>query len=275
MKKILLAFDGSHYSEGALEFAKRLNQKNPIFLAGIFLPQIDYSALWSYSGGSKLGSLFIPLVEDEDSIAVQANITRFESFCHENNIECQTHTDFFDFALPELKKESRFADLLILSSEKFFEQASAGVPNEYLKETLFGVECPVIVVPEKFDFPTNNILAYDGKESSVYAIKQFTYLFPELSSNETILIYANEKDGGDLPHHENIKELISHHFQKFSLYYLEANPGKHFPTWLKDQHASILVTGAFGGSGLSRLFHKSFTADVIRDHRLPVFIAHK
>jgi hypothetical protein len=208
MKKILLAFDGSHYSEGALAFAKRLHEKSPVFLAGLFLPQIDYSALWSYSGGGKTGSLFIPLLEDDDSIAVQANIMRFEKFCEENKIEYTTHKDFLGFALPELKKESRFADLVILSSEKFFEQAGSDGPNDYLKETLFDVECPVVVIPEKFDFPEINILAYDGKESSVYAIKQFAYLFPELAGNETMLLYVNSGENKDMPHQNEISELV-------------------------------------------------------------------
>ena len=56
MKKVLVAFDGHHFSEGALEFARKLNEKNPLVLVGVFLPQVDYSALWSHSGGGKAGS---------------------------------------------------------------------------------------------------------------------------------------------------------------------------------------------------------------------------
>ena len=275
MKKILLAFDGSHYSEGALEFARMLHEKNPVFLAGIFLPQIDYSALWSHSGGGKSGSLFIPLVEDEDTLAVQENINRFEKYCNSRKIEYKIHKDFFDFAVPELKKESRFADLVILSSERFFEQAGTESANTYLKEALHGVECPVVVVPEKFEFPINNILTYDGKEGSVYAIKQFAYLFPEFSTNETLLVYASEKEGEEIPQESYIMELTSRHFKKLSLCKLDANPKKNFLPWLKDKEAAIVIGGAFGGSGLSKMFHKSFMTDIITEHRLPVFIAHK
>src|SRR5687767_7887011 len=112
MKKILLAFDGSHFSEGALEFARQLHNINPVYLAGIFLPQINYSALWSHSGGGKAGDLYIPLLEDEDAVAVQENIRRFEEYCIAHDIEFTVHKDFSDFALPQIKQESRFADLL-------------------------------------------------------------------------------------------------------------------------------------------------------------------
>jgi hypothetical protein len=275
MKKVLLAFDGSHYSEGALEFARQLYEKNPFLLAGIFMPQIDYSALSNYSGVGKTGSLFIPLVEDEDTTAVQENIQRFEDYCRKKGIEYRVHKDFYDFALPELKKETRFADLLILSSERFYKQAGTKEPNDYLEEALFGAECPVVVIPETFDFPVNNILTYDGKKESVYAIKQFAYLFPELADNDTLLVYANEKGNDELPHQVNIEELTARHFTKLTLCKLEVNPKKQFPAWLENKKAAIIISGAFGGSSFSKLFHKSFMADVIRQHRLPVFIAHK
>ena len=48
MKTIILAFDGVHFSEGAFEFARRLNESQPVLLTGVFLPQAELSNLWSY-----------------------------------------------------------------------------------------------------------------------------------------------------------------------------------------------------------------------------------
>src|SRR5574338_569740 len=185
MKKILLAFDGSHFSEGACGFAKNLNEKNPILLVGAFLPQVDYANLWSYSGGGMTGPLFIPLVEGEDSEAVKKNVERFESFCEKNGIEFRVHKDFYDFALPELRKESRFADLLLLGGETFYENIGTDEPNDYLKDALHGVE------------------------DSVFAIKQFAYLFPEFTDNKTILVYVNEKGEERFPEEVSIEELVA------------------------------------------------------------------
>lgn len=274
MKKILLAFDGSHFSEGVLDFSLRLHQLSPVFVAGVFLPQIDYSALWSRSGGGRSGSLYIPLVEDEDTNEVRTNMVRFENFCKNNKMDYRIHKDFFDFAVPELKKESRFADLLVISSQRFYEQAGTTEPNDYLKEVLHDVECPVVVVPEKFNFPNKNILAYDGKEESVFAIKQFAYLFPELMNNETMLVYATNKDE-QIPNEENMEELCRRHFRQLSIFRLGAEPKKAFPEWLKDKDDAIVICGSFGRSSFSQLFHKSFISDVIKDHQLPVFVAHK
>lgn len=221
------------------------------------------------------GSSFVPLVEDADAGAVKANIKRFESFCHTNDIQYKIHKDYFDFAVPALKKEARYADMLIVSSEVFYEQAGTESPNDYLKELLHGVECPVIVIPEKFEFPQSNILSYDGSESSVYAIRQFACLLPELAGNQTILVYAKERNNEDFPDEPNIRELVDYHFPHTTWFRLEATSREHFATWLAEQKGAILVSGAFGRSGLSMLFRKSFITDVISDHRLPVFIAHK
>jgi hypothetical protein len=68
MKKILLAFNGSHFSNTAVEFAEKLNEKKPILLTGAFLQQVDYANLISYWGGGSAGPLYVPLVEDESSV---------------------------------------------------------------------------------------------------------------------------------------------------------------------------------------------------------------
>jgi hypothetical protein len=205
---------------------------------------------------------------------VQENIKRFGDYCIKNGIEYRVHKDFDDFALPELKKETRFADLLIISGETFYKNSGSDEPSEYLKEALHGVECSVIVVPEDIQFPDTNILAYDGSASSVYAIKQFAYLFPELTGNETVLVYANEKENEELPDQVNIEELASRHYNNLVISKVHADPKNFFHSWLQEKRNSILVSGAFGRSGFSRLFHKSFISDIIKEHKLPVFISH-
>ncbi len=270
---MLLAFDGKHFSEGAFEFARSINELNPVLLTGVFLPQVNYANLWSYADGMN-GPIFIPFVEGETEETMAANVERFGNLCKKNNIEYRVHKDFTDFALPGLKKESRFADLLIIGSESFYENLAPGEPNEYLKDAMHGMECPVIIVPEKYDFPKTNILSYDGSESSVYAIKQFAYLFPELITNKTLLVYAKKGIENDIPDIAYIEELAARHFPDLTITKLDINPKKHFNAWLNEMKTAIVVSGSFGRTGLAGLFHKSFISEIIKDHRIPVFITH-
>ena len=274
MRKILLAFDGVQFSEAAFDFARQLNENTPVLLTGVFLPKVSYANLWSYADG--VGApMFVPPMEDSDDEKTELNIEKFELLCQKHKIEYRTRKDFTDLALPELKRESRFADLLIIGGEKFYENFGSGEPNNYLKEALHKVECSVIIVPENYTFPTINILAYDGTESAVFAIKQFAYLLPEFTTNPTLLTYANIDGTNTIPYEAYIQELAARHFTDLTISKLDIESKKYYATWLSDKKSAIIVAGSFGRSTLSQMFSKSFVADIINNHKVPVFIGHK
>jgi hypothetical protein len=273
MKKILLVFDGAHFSEGAFEFSRVMNELQPLLLTGVFLPQADYGGLFN-NADAITTPLNIPVMDINKEI-IQKNISRFRAHCENQGIEYRMHEDNLGFVLPELKNETRFADLLVIGSESFYNYIAIREPNEYVQATVHGSESPVLLVPEKFTFPVNNILCYDGGESSVYAIKQFAYLFPELTKNPSLLIYARRDTDTEIPDNIKMEELVSRHFPDLTITSLELEPRKNFYEWVSEKEGSIIVSGSFGRSLLSRLFKKSFASGLISDHRLPVFIAHK
>jgi len=277
MKKVLLAFDGSNFSEGAFEFARRLNDFEPILATGVFMPQVDYANLWSYAAAANAGTglAYIPLIEEEESDLVRNNVQRFEELCQKNGIAYRVHQDLFDFALPELKKESRFADVIILGGELFYKGISETNQFLYLRDAIHATESPIIIVPEKYEFPTTNVLAYDGSSESVYALKQFAYLLPDLAKNPTLLVYSEGDQDKDFPSKQQIVELATQHYRDLTFYKLELNPRKFFNTWITNEKGSILICGSFSRSAFSQLFKKSFIRDIIIDHKIPVFIAHK
>ncbi len=274
MRKIILAFDGFHFSEGAFAFAKMLNEKNPILLTGVFLPQMSYANLWAYADGAGT-PLFVPVLDEDDTEKITSNVSRFEQMCVHSGIEYTVRKEFSDLALPELKKESRFADLMIIGGEKFYEGMGTGEPNTYIKEALHELECCVVVVPEKFTEPSINVLAYDGSESSVYAIRQFAYLLPELCANPTLLTYANSDGSNKIPFEPYIEELAARHFSDLTISKLELDAKKYYSTWVGDKSAAIVAAGSFARSGISQLFKKSFVTEIIKNHKVPVFIGHR
>jgi hypothetical protein len=135
----------------------------------------------------------------DDEPAILKNIEHFEHVCQINGISYRVHKNFLDPALPEVTKETRFADVMILSGELFYKGVILNNHFAYLKAALHATECSVLIVPEKYEFPDNNILAYDGSEESVFAIKQFAYVFPELAKNKTLLVYQDDRDEKDFP----------------------------------------------------------------------------
>lgn len=272
MKKILLVFDGTHFSEGSFKMASFLNELEPALVIGVFLQPIDYRDIVGYTGVGNGGPITIsPYHIDED--VKKKNVNRFELKCQHAGIEYRTHMDTDLFALEELQMETRFADLMILSSELFYENIGKDQPNEYLKKVMRQTECPILLVPEQYNLPTKLLLTYDGKADSVFAIKQFTYLFPQLNNWETKLITIEDEDE-PLPHQELIEELAAKHFSNLTIEAVSSETAGSFTNWLAEQDNILLVAGAYGRSELSNLFKKSFLAEVIEQKKTSIFIAH-
>ncbi|RYG40522.1 MAG: hypothetical protein EOO01_27150, partial [Chitinophagaceae bacterium] len=191
MKKILLVFDSHHYPQSLLDFVVNLHQLKPLSVTAVFLSPMDFSALWAFpivpgSAG--------PYIAGQDDVALDEkkmhdHIQRFEATCVKNDITFRVHNDTSGLVFEEIKKESRFADLMLISSEHFYN-VFGDQPNEYMKEVLHTSECAVLLLPDSFVFPKRLLLAYDGSASAVFAIKQFAYLLPELSNLDTTLVYG-------------------------------------------------------------------------------------
>ncbi len=274
MKKIVILFDGQNFSRAAFDFAARLNEQNPVLLAGVFLPSVDYTKMVYYLGGIDGAMLNAEMEIEADEKAMEANIAVFKELCVANNIEHRVHATIKGTILEGITHETRYADLVILSSDLFYRNLGDRGRNRQLEKTIHLAECPVVVLPEQYTFPESIILAFNGSESSMFAIKQFAYLFPELSGLRTMVVYATRKTA-DMPDFDYIKEYAARHYPDLTFFKLAVDPDEYFNTWITDVKASMLVAGAFGRSVLSESFFHSFTEDIISTHKLPVFIAHK
>ncbi|NLR57493.1 universal stress protein [Chitinophaga polysaccharea] len=273
MKKVLLAMDGAHFSRGAFEFAYKLNDITPLLLIGTFLPKMDFSPSWNEALLS--GSVFEPTLEGYSDELVKENIALFEKECVRKHIEYRVHKVTYYASLQDLRKETRFADLLILGSEKFYENRGTETPNEYLKMALHSAECPVLLIPEHSYFPENIVLAYDGSEQATFAIKSFCNLMPELSGKNAILVYAVNNENAEIPDMQLVEELVARHFVNLTIHTLKGASPKHFDAWIAGIEKPMLVCGSYSRTTLSELFRKSFATEVITGHGMPVFIAHE
>ena len=273
MLKIIIAFDGQHFTEGAMSMANWLNNRNPVLVTGIFLSPVDYREIIGYSGMG-MGAPVFTMPLDTDDILVNETMEKFSAYCDKHHLEYTMHKDTDLFALAELIQETRFADCLIISSELFYENIDKEQPNEYLRKALHESECPILLVPENFEAPETILLSYDGKASSVYAMKQFAYLFPDFCNMGTLLFNTGE-EGDQLPKKDLLEEFAARHYQPITIEKISLSDKEQLKKWMTGKKNAILVSGAFGRGELSNFLKKSFVTDVIREHRLPVFVAHR
>jgi nucleotide-binding universal stress UspA family protein len=274
MKKVLLAFDGRHFSKGICDFVIQMNINQPVMAVAMFLPPVDYIELLYSFAGLPASPLYIAQAGEADEELISKHISHFKSICEENGITYKIHTDFTKHVVSRVKEETRFADLLVLGSKSFYKNLGEETQDDYITNVLHKAECPVVLIPGEYREPENIILAYDGSEQSVFAIKQFAYMFPEFHGKQALLIYFNP-GRTDVPERNYIEELASIYYAHFSIFKLKIGTQKDLEKWIPENGNSILVAGAYGRSLFSDLFRKSFISEIIHDHNLPIFVAHK
>lgn len=275
MKKILLVYDGNMYVPELLDFALKLNRYSPVSVTGVFLSPMDFSALWSFPVVPGTSATYVNGPEEmqlQDGLMEKA-VKDFENRCNMEGVLYKVRTNTDGLVFEAIQKESRFADLMIIGSEHFYKQFGEQ-PNEYLREILRTSECAVLLLPDNYKFPERIMLAYDGSESSAFAIKQFAYLFPELRKKKTLLVYADEQVK-DEPDRELIRELVIRHYPDMSVLLIQTEGREGLAQWFNNQEDALIVAGSFGRSALSQLFKKSFLTQLIQEQKLPLFISHK
>jgi hypothetical protein len=272
MKKILFLCDGDNFSEASFEFIRQLSVNETITVKGLFFTPIDTDQLISIS--------YIPIAEpyvrlkEHEKEMVQKSQQRFTQASEDAGLRHQIHSFTNEWTREIIEKESRYADLIVLSGELFCCDVPDRQPNYFMEETLRLAECPVIVVPEKFRAIERIAIAYDGKKASMFALKQFANLFPNLMELPADIVHIKNDQGDEIPNRDLLLEYTKAHFEAQYTSKLHFDPKKYFANWLDDKKNVFLVTGSFSRSAFSNMLRESFTTEIISRHSCPIFIAH-
>lgn len=273
MKKILIACNGGFFPEAAFKMIAGMNEVEPVLLTGVFLSSIDVASLPLAAAGVEGMTAYNMLVGEDDE-GIKTAIQHFEKLCQANGIEYRVHRDTDKNCVFELEKETRFADLLFLSEDRFYANQGFSQPNAILEESLHRAECPVVLIPETAKAVEQLILTYDGSAESMFAIRQLAILMPGLCRLPATMVYIDE-NGGPVPDEPLLTEYLARHFPGLTIESLDFDPRKYFSTWLSEKKNSMVVAGAYGRGLVSNIMKKSFIASVIEEHQVPLFVAHR
>jgi nucleotide-binding universal stress UspA family protein len=277
MKKIIAAFDGTKYSEGASKYAIELAKATNSLLVGIFIQDMRYlNFTYAYAWDQPfIDFTTIEATQQEEKEKVELNISLFKHACEARGVHHKVHLDK-GVPLQEILKESVFADVIVIDENTGFFTMGESAPSPFLKDLLVDSHCPVLIVPHHYEFFDKVVLCYDGSPSSVYAIKQFAYLFPELEDLKTTVVSVNESSTNHLKDGRNFKDLIHAHYKETDYEVMHGDPGDQIINYLRNcgGHA-IVIMGSYGRNAVSRLFQSSLSNRVIKELNLPVFITHQ
>lgn len=259
MKKILFLMNGSGIDMPALDFACYIAKLSRSRLTGVFL-----------EGDSGEKALY-QVASDQE---VTTNIKRFREACICRETVSLVHRDR-GLPLSEVITESRFADLIIIEPELVASAAYRHTPGHFVKEVLTASECPVLIAPYSFDGIEELVFAYDGTASSVFAIKQFSLLFPELRAQKAVVFNVGKEDNGVIGYQFKMKEWLQAHFMEMEYVVRKGDPADQLFGYLLEKKKALVVMGAYGRNLLSRLFMPSKARLVVKTIDLPLFITHR
>lgn len=270
MKKILvinnIITSPAHLIAFAIDTAKEISGE----LHGIFINESIEPAELNYPFPNDMESTEIPLAEEsiqeENTDLLNAQIKLFKDECLAAGVACKAslaHT------LEEVLNLSRESDVIIT-------EVNTDYPHFSLKDLLTSARCPVFVVGANKPVIEKVILAFDGSESSKYAIQKFKDLFPHFCPLPAFLVTINLSPLEIVEQKDFIYNLLPGYFPNLKIEELTGAEKEELHRFLKQHDSnSLIVMGAFGRSAVSRLFHPSLANTVLEEGSISLFNAHE
>lgn len=277
MEKILLALDPQNMNMSAIDFACYISRLTHSRLTGVFLEDVlsgNRPISQTMQGSPYPNSISMTKPAEEEKTSVTADsIRHFKLSCDCRGVATLVHRDR-GVPSAEISEESRFADLIIVDADTSFTRSNEPPPGRFVKDVLVDSECPVIIAPYSFYGLDDIYFFYNGTRSSVFAIKQFTYLFPELKEKKVTVVSASKNGEETLAEQFKMKEWMKNHYTDVEYVLLNGDPSDELFGYLIEKKNGIVVMGAYGRGMLSRFFKPSHARLIVKSINLPIFISH-
>ena len=271
MRKILLAINALDLNTPSIDFACYIAALTKSKVTGVFLENVLNEEITEDAYVSRLNEN--ELSHNQRQAIVDQNIQLFKNICQEKGIAACIHRDR-GMPATEIIEESRFADLIIVEPDMSFKKKLEGSPSGFVKDILVEAECPVIISPQSFDGVDEIMFSYNGSKSSVFAIKQFTYLLPELRNKKITLVEVNKSNELTVRSKPKIFEWLKNYYSDVHYEILYGEAEEELFKHVFEKRNIMLVMGAYGRNPISSFLKESRAALIVRTTNLPIFITH-
>ncbi len=277
MKKIIVALDGLKLAKSAVQYAVALAARQQAHLVGVFLDDVTHHSytIYELTGPEGVAEEKRAVLEEGDIEKRALAVEEFKIACDNASINYSIHHDR-NIAMQELLHESIYADLLIIQSRETLTHYPEEPPTRFVRELLEGVQCPVLVVPDQYKAIQKVSILYDGEPSSVFATRMFCYVLAELKLEETEVVTVNKLgQSGHVPDNRLMKEFMKRHLPDARYTVLKGDPETEILRHLRSYGGNnLLVLGAYRRGMVSRWFRPSMADLLIKEVKMPLFIAH-
>jgi hypothetical protein len=273
MKKILLLLDILHSPTPVLTSVIHIASAAGALVEVIFLHRVHFLVDIVYPLGTDLPSL---QADEEADKQLLADNTQLISDTFSSAKIKFLIAGYEPVSLDDLLMNSAFSDLIITDARTNISDFLYAPVNVSIKDLLADAHCPLLLLREDGMPPDKLILAYDGSYSSIYAIKNFRYLFPNLSFLPAFLVTINSNEKKGIAHGDMLKHWAPYHFHDLKVEVLSGRPAGVLPNFVNQLNGKpLVVMGAYGRSSISRLFHQSLANAVLEKTGASLFTTHE
>ena len=254
-----------------------LQKQSNAHLVGISLEDFIYRSfkLYDMLDDKAFSEVKMKRLIEKDKKTRKISSLKFEAACQNAGINYSVHHDK-NIALKELLHESIYADLLIIDSAETLTHYKEDLPTRFIRDLLADVQCPVLLVTNKYKPIQKIVLLYDGEPSSVYAIKMFSYMTGAFKDLPTEAVTVKKSDQTlHVPDNKLMKEFMKRHFPAADYIVLKGDAESEIVKHLELQKQNtLIVAGAYRRGTVSRWFRESMADVLMKNLKYPLFIAH-
>jgi nucleotide-binding universal stress UspA family protein len=277
IKSILLAIDGSNYTEAILKYGIDLAKKIDAHLR--VLTVIDIRIFeWAVAIGVEGFAPIIPsttyqeesqkLLEDK----AEKVLERASKVLKKADVSFEVEK-VGGSPVEIICDRSKLTDLLIMGSRGEFGSWRDKMLGATLEATTRICIKSIMVTERDYKKVSNILVAYDGSNNSNKALPWAGYLAQQFNVPMTILTVDSDSENANAILKEATDYLVSYKLKKVDTMVKDGEAEKEIVETCKDIKADLVIMGSYGHSRIREAILGSTTVQVMRMSPVPVLMA--
>jgi hypothetical protein len=274
VKQIILLYASPENSENALQVCMKIAKKERARVHVVELRHRAATPQFQYPFSNDLTLTQAPVYEGmiipEDPGTTNQALKYFSQRFSAAGISFTHSSD--DIFLDQIIEQTIYADLLIADAHLNIGEYLTAPIDATLQKLRSRAQCPFYLANDRGTEIEKIVLAYDGKATSMQAIKQFTYLFPDASELPVAVVSILESGQESLEQEALLKRWLDEHFSSATIHVLHGKITESLLEFAAAQQENILfVMGNHSSDLITSLFHKSTGPEVLKQIHRAVF----
>ncbi len=272
LKRVLVALGGSEYMESAMEAAVRIARRNGAEVVGLAV--MDETLVDPVQaapiGGSAAAAELRDSRQQSVAEAMDEAIARFETVLDESGLPGRALRADGD-AQECLVDAMKLADIGIVGIRHAFDYGTVNHADDFLARVARAAHRPILAMPTVAGEAKKVVAAYDGSMVAADALRSFATL--RAFDPTVVNLVCCREDGLD---HEAVlaegRAYLELHGYTVETLGLDGSPAKAILEHATSSEADLVVMGAVGRRGLSRLLAGDTAGRMLEKSTLPLFL---